>query len=97
MGEIFLVKSLMLGALEEEKYPGIVYPGFFFFFLFFFPLSKLDLFSFSLSLLEVLRGWVSWGLRTSLESSELIIRRLKTSWRCSLSATFNCSFPVHAG
>lgn len=91
----FLVKSQIVGALGEKKYLGIVYPGFFFFLL-----SKLDFFffSFSLSLLEVWRGWHSWELRTSLESSELIIRRLKTSWRCSTSsATFNCAFPVHAG
>ena len=83
-----MVNSQIVGALGEKKYLGIVFPGSF--------LSKLDVFSF-LSLLEVLRGWDSWELRTSLESSELKIRRLKTSWRCSSSATFNCSFPVHAG
>lgn len=41
----------------------------------------------------------AWELRTSPESSELIIRRFKASWMDrSAYATFNCSFPpVHVG
>lgn len=39
------------------------------------------------------RGENAWELRTSPESSELIIRRVKASWKDrSAYATFNCSF-----
>ena len=46
-----MVKSQIVRALGEKKYLGIVFPGSF--------LSKLAISLFSLSLLEVWRGWDS--------------------------------------